>query len=207
MPALTDDVIREALQMYGVSATVEICSAIRAYIPLLERWNRSISLTAVTNSLDILRFHFGESMFAAAAIPILNGRLADVGSGAGFPGIPLKLVIPSLSVVLIEPTAKKAAFLAEAIRVLGLENVEVYRGRFEDLAPSSGFDFVTARALGAHDELVAWSRGALKCRGNLVLWLGMDGAARVSMNNLWHWCKPLPIPGSHNRAILVGSPA
>ena len=206
MAALTEDAIRDELRLYGVSATAEVCAAIRAYTPLLQRWNRSISLTTVTNPLDIIRFHFGESMFAASAIP-LNGRLADVGSGAGFPGIPLKILIPSLSIVLIESNAKKAGFLAEAVRVLGLEDVEVYRGRFEELASSPGFDFVTARALGMHDELAAWSRGALNDRGNLVLWLGADDAAQVSMNNLWHWRKPLPIPGSHSRVIVVGSPA
>ena len=209
MTTLTDDFIREELKLYGVSPATEVCAAIRAYIPLLQRWNGRISLTTVTNPLDILRFHFGESMFAASAIPILNrnGRLADVGSGAGFPGIPIKLVIPSLSVVLIEPNAKKVAFLAEAVRVLGLEDVEIYRGRFEDLASSPSFDFITARALGMHGELVTWARGALKDRGSLVLWLGADDAAQVSANNHWHWRKPLSIPGSHSRAILIGSPA
>lgn len=206
MPTLTDDAIRKELKIYGVSATAGICSAIRAYIPLLLRWNQTISLTTVTDPLDILRFHFGESMFAAPAILCLNGRLADVGSGAGFPGIPLKLVIPSLNVVLIEPNAKKAAFLAEAVRVLGLD-IEVCRGRFEELAIVPGFDFITARALGMQDELASWARSAIHDGGRIMLWLGLDDAAQVSMNNLWHWSEPLPIPGSHSRAILVGVPA
>jgi 16S rRNA (guanine527-N7)-methyltransferase len=205
MTVLTDGVISEELRTYGVSATADICSAIRTYISLLLHWNRTISLTAVTDPLEVLRFHFGESMFAASSIANRNGRLADVGSGAGFPGIPLKLALPALEVILIESNAKKAAFLAEAIRELGLERTEIYRGRFEDFrAEGPEFDFVTARAIGRHEELIKWAFGAIKLGGNLILWLGADDAAQVMLKKAWRWSKPLPIPGSHSRNILVG---
>ena len=205
MTVLTDGVISEELRTYGVSATADICSAIRIYISLLLHWNRTISLTAVTDPLEVLRFHFGESMFAASSIANRNGRLADVGSGAGFPGIPLKLALPALEVILIESNAKKAAFLAEAIRELGLERTEIYRGRFEDFrAEGPEFDFVTARAIGRHEELIKWAFGAIKLGGNLILWLGADDAAQVMLKKPWRWSKPLPIPGSHSRTILVG---
>ena len=205
MTVLTDGVISEELRTYGVSATADICSAIRTYISLLLHWNRTISLTAVTDHLEVLRFHFGESMFAASSIANRNGRLADVGSGAGFPGIPLKLALPALEVILIESNAKKAAFLAEAIRELGLERTEIYRGRFEDFrAEGPEFDFVTARAIGRHEELIKWAFGAIKLGGSLILWLGADDAAQVMLKKAWRWSKPLPIPGSHSRTILVG---
>ena len=205
MTVLTDGVISEELRTYGVSATADICSAIRTYISLLLHWNRTISLTAVTDHLEVLRFHFGESMFAASSIANRNGRLADVGSGAGFPGIPLKLALPALEVILIESNAKKAAFLAEAIRELGLERTEIYRGRFEDFrAEGPEFDFVTARAIGRHEELIKWAFGAIKLGGSLILWLGADDAAQVMLKKPWRWSKPLPIPGSHSRTILVG---
>jgi 16S rRNA (guanine527-N7)-methyltransferase len=205
MTVLTDGVISEELRTYGVSATADICSAIRTYISLLLHWNRTISLTAVTDPLEVLRFHFGESMFAASSIANRNGRLADVGSGAGFPGIPLKLALPALEVILIESNAKKAAFLAEAIRELGLERTEIYRGRFEDFrAEGPEFDFVTARAIGRHEELIKWAFGAIKLGGNLILWLGADDAVQVMLKKPWRWSKPLPIPGSHSRTILVG---
>ena len=205
MTILTDGVISEELRTYGVSATADICSAIRTYISLLLHWNRTISLTAVTDPLEVLRFHFGESMFAASSIANRNGRLADVGSGAGFPGIPLKLALPALEVILIESNARKAAFLAEAIRELGLERTEIYRGRFEDFrAEGPEFDFVTARAIGRHEELIKWAFGAIKLGGNLILWLGADDAAQVMLKKPWRWSKPLPIPWSHSRTILVG---
>jgi 16S rRNA (guanine527-N7)-methyltransferase len=205
MTFLTDGVISEELRTYGVSATADICSAIRTFISLLLHWNRTISLTTVTDPLEVLRFHFGESMFAASRIANRNGRLADVGSGAGFPGIPLKLALPTLEVILIESNAKKAAFLAEAVRELGLERTEIYRGRFEDLrAECPEFDFVAARAIGRHEELIKLACGNLKLGGNLILWLGADDAAQVKLKKPLRWSKPVPIPGSHSRTILIG---
>jgi 16S rRNA (guanine527-N7)-methyltransferase len=203
---LTDGVIDDELRNYGVSATADVCSAIRAYIPLLLHWNRKISLTTVSDPLKILRFHFGECMFAAPAIDNRNGRLADVGSGAGFPGVPLKLLLPTLDVVLIEPNAKKTAFLAEVVRELKLERVEVYRGRFDSLtAIGSGFDYVTARALGMHKDLVEWSREATSIGGSMILWLGNEDAVQVSLQRSWKWNRPILIPSSHSRVLLVGS--
>jgi 16S rRNA (guanine527-N7)-methyltransferase len=203
---LTDGVIGDELRNYGVTATADVCSAIQAYIPLLLHWNRRISLTTVTDPLQILRFHFGESMFAVNGMDNRNGRLADVGSGAGFPGVPLKLLIPPLDIVLIEPNAKKAAFLAEVVRELKLESVEVYRGRFDSLpAVGSGFDYVTARALGMHKDLVEWSRAAMSVGGSMILWLGNEDAVQVSLQKSWRWSRPILIPGSHSRVLLVGS--
>ncbi|MGB8522966.1 MAG: 16S rRNA (guanine(527)-N(7))-methyltransferase RsmG [Candidatus Acidiferrales bacterium] len=202
---LTDGVISDELRTYGASATDQVCLAIRAYIPLLLRWNRRISLTTVTDPLQILRFHFGESMFASRVIANRNGRLADVGSGAGFPGIPLKLLIPTLDIVLIEPNAKKAAFLAEVVRELKLDSVEVYRGRFDGLTAGSGFDYITARALGMHEDLARWSREAVSVGGSLILWLGEEDAVNVSLQKSWRWSKPILIPGSHSRVLLASS--
>lgn len=205
MTVLTDGVISDELRAYGVSATGDICSAIRTYISLLLHWNRTISLTTVTDPLEVLRFHFGESMFAASRIANRNGRLADVGSGAGFPGIPLKLALPILEVILIESNAKKAAFLAEAVRELGLERTEIYHGRFEDFCSAAPeFDFVAARAIGNHEEIIKWACGNLKLGGSLILWLGADDASQVILKKPWRWSKSAPIPGSHSRTILIG---
>jgi 16S rRNA (guanine527-N7)-methyltransferase len=208
MTALSDNVISKELQRYGIASTTEISSAIRAYIPLMLHWNRKMSLTTVTDPVEIVRFHFGESMFSAPILTTKNGRLADVGSGAGFPGIPLKLVEPALEVTLIESNAKKASFLSEAIRELKIEGVEVYRGSFEGFDGGRlGFDYVTARALGMHDRLVRWSRREVNVDGSLILWLGEGDAVRVAKQRSWEWGESLPIPGSLRRFLLVGSAA
>jgi 16S rRNA (guanine527-N7)-methyltransferase len=206
MPIISDELIDRTLQEYGVSANSDIRSGIQKYISLLRRWNERISLTAISDPLQILRFHFGESMFAASAVPIRDGRLADVGSGAGFPGIPLKLLIPTLDLVLIESNTKKASFLFECIRELSLVGAEVVRSRFEDLDERAlDFNFVTARALGGYERLTEWAQESLAPSGALVLWLGQDDAVKLQNKSSIEWRPPILIPNSDRRTILVGA--
>jgi 16S rRNA (guanine527-N7)-methyltransferase len=203
---ITDEAIALILGEYGVVATPAWCLAIQKYISVLLRWNEKIALTTVTDLPDIVRFHFGESMFGASAVPIKEGRLADVGTGAGFPGLPLKLVLPSLDLVLIESNAKKASFLSECIRELNLTGVEVYRGRFEDIrAEQNRFDFVAARALGGYSNLLTWSQRQLAPKGALVLWLGERDAMEIRRSSNFNWRAPVPITGSDRRVLLIGT--
>ena len=205
---LSDSEISDPLSLYGVSADALLCERIRAYVSLLLRWNERISLTTVTDPHEILKFHFGESVFAAPSVPIQFGRLADVGSGAGFPGIPLAMLVPELQVTLIESNLKRTAFLSEVIRALGLPHVSVLRSRMEDLQPNlPAFDFVTARAVGAFDDLLAWSATALTGSGKIILWISGQDAAEIARTPGWSWQDPLHIPGSRARFLLIGSPA
>jgi len=204
MATITDQAIAGNLLEYGVAATPALCLAIQKYISILLRWNQRIALTTITNPLEIVRFHFGESMFAASVVPIEKGRLADVGTGAGFPGLPLKLLLPSIDLVLVESNAKKASFLSECVRELSLTGVEVYRGRFKDIESEEyRFDFVTARALGGYSDLVRWSHRQLSPGGALVLWLGQQDA--MEMLSSYRWRAPVPITGSDRRVLLIGS--
>jgi 16S rRNA (guanine527-N7)-methyltransferase len=205
--SLSNSEISNALVRYGVSADDPLCDGIRAYISLLLRWNERISLTTVTEPAEILRFHFGESFFATSAVPIQFGRLADVGSGAGFPGIPLAMLAPELQVSLIESNFKKSTFLSEVVRSLNLERVAVFRLRMEAVRTGPDkFDFVTARAVGSFEDLLSWSSRSLAEAGKLVLWVGGEDAARISAMSRWSWRDPIRIPDSKNRFLLVGSP-
>jgi 16S rRNA (guanine527-N7)-methyltransferase len=201
--------IASALQPYGVTPSTQMTSRIQAYISLLLKWNERISLTTVTDTDDILRFHFGESLFVRSILPVEKSRLADVGSGAGFPGIPLAMAAPNLTVCLIESNAKKFAFLGEAIRELKLTNVVANRIRMEEFrAIGEPLDFVTARALGHFEGLLNWSKVQLsKSRGSLILWLGESDVATVSLDVGWDWRPAVPIPGTDRRFILSGTPA
>jgi 16S rRNA (guanine527-N7)-methyltransferase len=189
-----------------------LIEGIQSYVSLLIQWNRSISLTTVTDAEAIVRFHFGESLFAASCVPMTHGRLADVGTGAGFPGLPLKMLIPSLELTLVESNTKKAAFLAEVVREIGVDRVDIFRGRMEELDGPVGmdsahrFDFVTARAFGQFDMLLAWSRTHLRPSGKLILWLGQDDATSISKAGEWTWSEPRQIPGSRQRFVLSGMP-
>lgn len=205
---LSDKTILQHLGTYGVRPTDTQCEMIRRYVALLLKWNRSISLTTITNETEILEFHFGESAFALQSVDgIKNGRLADVGAGAGFPGVALRIFAPDLELVLIEANAKKCAFLAEVVRELDLKDVRVVRSRFEDSHESGDmYETVAARALGAYDDLLTWARGSLIPSGRIALWLGTDDAREIATIGGWKWLAPIPIPGSQRRLILTGSP-
>src|SRR5579862_4279118 len=141
--SLSDLRIAALLGAYGVATSPALADAIRTYISMLLRWNSRISLTTVVDPVEILKFHFGESLFAISKVPISFGRLADVGSGAGFPGLPLAMFVRDLEVVLIESNLKKATFLSEIVRELKIDNVAVSRMRAEDIGEKAYFSFVT----------------------------------------------------------------
>jgi 16S rRNA (guanine527-N7)-methyltransferase len=206
MEHLSNSLIEDTLTLYNTVTTPALCDQIRTYIDLLLRWNQKTSLTTVTDPEEILRFHFGESMLAAAAVPIRHGRLADVGTGAGFPAVPLRMVSDDLNVILIESNQKKATFLAELARELHLSRVDIRRCRMENIDLSGDpVDFVTARALGIDGKYLKWSDGALKSQGSVVLWLGEADSARISKESGWKWSDPLLIPHSERRFILRGA--
>ncbi|HLV96546.1 MAG TPA: 16S rRNA (guanine(527)-N(7))-methyltransferase RsmG [Candidatus Acidoferrales bacterium] len=206
MNPLPVDEIQRTLRTYGFSASPTYCEQVRLYVELLLRWNRKVSLTAVTELREILKFHFGESLLGIEAAAIENGRLADLGSGAGFPGIPIAMAKPGLEAALIESNAKKAAFLEEVRRELDLKNISVHKGRIEELPASEKFTFVTARALGRHRELLGWTRKRLLEGGRAVLWLSSAGFVEVKGVPEWDWREPVQIPGTKERFVAVGQP-
>lgn len=206
MPDLSTKRIAELLKPYGVDASPKLCEQVQTYIALLLDWNRRMALTAITDPEEIVRLHFGESMFAASAVPIRNGRLADIGSGPGFPSVPISMVKKEIISVPIESNSKKSTFQSEVARRLSLTNVHPYRGRMEDfLLSEADFDWITARALGDFPSLFRWSKQALAHEGRLVLWLGSNDASTLAASAEWAWNEPIPIPNSDRRVILVGS--
>ena len=204
---MNETAIARILKEYGVEVSPGLCRSIRTYMDVLLKWNQKVSLTSVTSPEEIVGRHFGESLFALHAVPLRPRRLVDVGSGAGFPGLALKLVLAETEVTLIEANVKKAAFLLEVVRQLGLKQVSVSRIRTEEMELHGPIaDCVTVRAIGNFAELLEWSTRALEPNGKLVLWLGAEGAAGVAQHTGWSWSQPLPIPKSARRVLLVGSP-
>jgi len=204
----SNEKIAKLLVPYGFAADECFSNAVLRYIELLLQWNRKISLTTVTDPVEIVKFHFGESIFALSSVPIREGRLADVGSGAGFPGLPLAMAKPDLHVTLIESNAKKAAFLSEAVRELGLRNVRVAHNRMESFrTDADSFDVVAARAVGKYEDILQWAAERLSDHGKLVLWLGESDALGISKQKYWKWGPPSLIPNSKRRFLLVGGPA
>jgi 16S rRNA (guanine527-N7)-methyltransferase len=202
---ISGDLVKRELAPYGFSASEELANRTLRYIDLLLRWNERMSLTAVRSPVEILRFHFGESLFAIRAAGIRKGRLADFGSGAGFPAAPLAMALPTLAAILIEANSRKCAFLSELKRVIRLSNASIHAGRAETVDLTEKFDFVVARAV-AYEGVLGWARKRLIVGGSIVLWLGAKDVAEVRGTGGWQWHDPVQIPGSRERFILRGMP-
>src|SRR5258708_3683900 len=202
--ALSDDQIVSALTPFQVQLSSGQIAQTKEYVRLLLKWNQSVSLTSVVDPVEIVARHFGESMFISCLIPVKNCRLADLGSGPGFPGLALRIVAPTLRIRLIESNKKKCAFLSEVARSLGMKDVEVMPVRFNEIRASGDFaDIVTARAVGGFREILRWAKGALAHRGHLALWLGGEDASKRSSTPGWLWQPAVQIPGSPPRFFLI----
>ena len=205
--SLTEDRIISTLSPFRVHLTAGQIAKIQEYIRLLLKWNQSVSLTSVVDPVEILARHFGESMFICSLMPVERCRLADIGAGAGFPGLALKIACPGLRLTLIESNKKKCAFLSEVVRALDLENVEVMPIRFEDARVAPDFaEVVTVRAVGGFPDILRWAKTALARRGHVILWLGGEDSTRVSSMPGWIWKPAVKIPESQRRFILIGRP-
>lgn len=184
-----------------------MCVKIRAYMDKLVVWSQRLSITTIRDPEEIIRLHFGESLFAIHLLPKGHRRLADVGSGAGFPGIPLRMGSPEMDLTLIESNSRKCVFLQEIVRGIGLTHVRIFKGRMDDFpGPPNSFDIVTGRAFGQHAGVVSWSERILLEDGILALWLVDRDASKVMSVPGWNWNDPAHIPYSRERCILIGSP-
>ncbi len=202
----SSDTIHRAMKEFGLTANDLQVQQIQEYTRLLLKWNEAINLTAIRDPLEILYRHICESMFAASVVPLGRGRLADVGSGGGFPGLPLKILCPQLELFLIESNVKKATFLAEVVRDLGLTGARVLVSRYEELGEEvAPLDFVCSRALGEFPEFVKWASTREVDAGQLLLWIGGRDLGEVTALPGWEWQEPIQIPRSLRRFLLVGT--
>ncbi|MGB8474640.1 MAG: 16S rRNA (guanine(527)-N(7))-methyltransferase RsmG [Candidatus Acidiferrum sp.] len=203
---LSEETIRRALGEFNLEANEQQLIYIQQYMKILLAWNEKINLTAIRDPLEILYRHFCESMYAAVAVPVENGRLADVGSGAGFPGIPLKIMRPELEVFLVESNMKKATFLAEVLRNIELPGTRVLVSRYEELGEEvAPLDFVCSRALGEFELFLRWAASERIAAKQVILWVGGRDLDQIQRTTEWEWREPIPVPHSLRRYLLVGT--
>ncbi len=165
------NVIRIGARDFGLQLTATQVDQFAIHAKELIQWTRKINLTAIKNPLEIAVKHFLDSIVTANIIP-KGAALLDIGSGGGFPGLPLKIVMPSLSVTLIDASQKKVSFLKHVIRRLNLENIEARHIRAEELkkerAYTEAFDVIISRALSDVDTFVDLSLPLLSKDGMML---------------------------------------
>ena len=187
------------------SLSPEQLQQIQLYLDLLLKWNSKISLTAIRNPEEIIRRHFGESLFAGEQLHAEGASsLADLGSGAGFPGLPIKIMAPQLQVTVIESQQKKAIFLREVLRTLELKNVIVHAGRGEDFALKT--KIVTMRAVEKFEASLPIAASLVQQGGKLGLLIGAAQASTAkSALPDFEWQEAISVPESRERILLIGT--
>ena len=160
--------LEEGLAALGLALPVPAIERLLDYQALLERWNGAYNLTAVRDPAGMVTRHLLDSL---AILPhVHGGRLADLGTGPGLPGIPLAIAAPGREVLLVDSNGKKVRFLREAIRALRLEGVHALQSRVEQV--EGQFDCITARAFASLADMLAWGGHLLAPQGT---WLAMKG--------------------------------
>lgn len=161
----------------GIQVTCQQAEQFAIHATEMMKWNKKINLTAITDPLDIAAKHFIDSLSLTNEIPS-DASLIDLGSGGGFPGIPLKIMKPSLQVTLIDASRKKVNFLKQMIRILKLENIAAIHSRVEDLpedpAFSRSFDFAVSRAFSSLDHFAGLAAPLIKPKGKMIAMKGKN---------------------------------
>ena len=207
------ELLCEGASLIGVDLTSAERDLFMLYLRELKSWNKKINLTGLKSDRDIVIGHFLDSMSAARFVPE-GSRLLDIGSGAGFPGIPIKIISPSLEVTLLDSVHKKVVFMREVIRSLGLGGIEAVWGRAEDQGNGierRSFQSVITRAVGPIPGILRLSESYLAAGGRIILMRGQRGgeeweAARSDVSEEYRLAErsdfTLPF-GGQSRTILV----
>lgn len=202
--------VRQICADLALPASDEQVTAMLQYLALLERWNRTHNLTAVRDPQAMLAHHLADCLAAVAALGRQSwdaglGRILDVGSGGGLPGLLLALFRPACTVVCIDAVGKKAAFIRQAAGLMGLGNVQAHHGRVETLA-APPFDLITARAFSTLADLIRLTRHLIADSG---VWMAMKGQVpEAEIRELppeigmFH-VEPLHVPGLQAQRCLV----
>ena len=174
------DEFKTEVKKLGIEVTDEEISKLEKYADLLKEWNEKINLTAITEKDQVFLKHFYDSL---TLVKIINldkvDNLCDLGTGAGFPGLVLKIFFPQLKLTLVDALNKRINFLDVVVKELSLENVTLVHARAEEYGRNHRecFDVVTARALSSFPILLEYSASLLKVHGHLIAMRGLDDSS------------------------------
>jgi 16S rRNA (guanine527-N7)-methyltransferase len=185
-------------ELLGPGLSPSQIAQLYAHYELLLRWNQRMNLTTVKPGPQMVIRHYCESLFFAAHLPAANPGISvvDVGSGAGFPGIPMAILKPEWRVILVESVQRKSVFLRESTRTL--TNISVFNQRIEDVA--SKVDWLVARAVDPEEVLLQVPRLA----PNIGLMIGEEDFSVIRTNSRIAWSEPLRLPWGDRKLCVYG---
>jgi 16S rRNA (guanine527-N7)-methyltransferase len=198
MPTLSEAKIATLLTPFLPYPPPQILPKLSAYLDLLLKWNARTNLTAIRDPEEIVRRHFGESLFAGLHLSPEANTVLDFGSGAGFPGLPIAILHPEIAVTLAESQNKKSTFLREVVRTLGLK-AEIWASRVETMPEGFQFHTVTLRAVD--NMAAALSAAAPRASNDLLLLAGTPPAPPPGFS----FQEPISIPTTQSSILLRGT--
>jgi 16S rRNA (guanine527-N7)-methyltransferase len=206
---------QEARQLLGITLDERQMQLLETYASEMLAWNRNMNLTAITDPQQVRQKHFLDSLSCLLVLPVKPGRVIDVGSGAGFPGLVLRIVRPDLQLMLVDSVAKKTGFLSHIVQVLGLRDVTMVTARAEklgqDLVHRQTYDWALARALAPMPVLVEYLLPLVRVGGSLLAQKGADaarevegaGAALAELGGELEQVLPVGLPGGEEHSLVV----
>ncbi len=201
----TEDLLKKGLDQLDISSNDQQIGAFKIYLSELKKWNRVHNLTGLKSDHDIIVKHFFDSLLFLKVLPEGVSTVADIGSGAGFPGIPVKIMAPVLKLFLLEPSKKKVVFLKHICGKLGLEGVEVLDSRIEDVEVLR-VDAAMTRALYSVGEFIEKAERILTANGVLILSKGpklREELEGLGMRNISVSDIELPFTGTTRHLVVV----
>jgi len=202
--SLSAQEIASLLSKGGLPVSPDLADQLAAYLEVLLKWNTRINLTAIRAPKEIVLRHFADSLFCAGYISPSAQTLLDFGSGGGFPGIPIALALPQIHVTLAESQTRKAAFLREAVRSLGL-NAEVWSERVESMPADQRYDIVTLRAVDQMESACKAAARKVAPGGEMLVFTTQrlhSSITSAAPSILWQ--QPIRLPHSEQGLLLIG---
>ena len=195
------NILQHGLKELAITASENQLNSLLAFIQLIEKWNKAYNLTAVRNKEDMARLHILDSL---TVLPFIEGgRVADIGTGAGLPGIPLAIFLPEVEFLLVDSNSKKTRFVQQAILELKLTNVTVIHSRVEQITPEQPFSTVIMRAFASLTEIMQLTSHLLDKQGILLAMKGQKMNEDMEAISHPYSIIPLSIPGVEAERCLI----
>lgn len=195
------EILNEGLDALDLLVTQAQQKKLIAFIALIEKWNKAYNLTAIRNPEQMVRLHLLDSL--AIANYIQGPKVLDIGTGAGLPGIPLALIYPHYSFVLLDSNSKKTRFVQQAVIELGLKNVTVWHGRIEHYQPTIYFNSIVSRAFSSVQSFVSVASERLSSGGVLLAMKGRHPDKELQQIDNDFSVIPIMVPGVDAERCLV----
>ncbi|BCG62407.1 MAG: 16S rRNA (guanine527-N7)-methyltransferase [Methyloprofundus sp.] len=194
-------VLQEGVAELGIEATEQQIDLLLAFVKLIAKWNKAYNLSAIRKQEDMLHLHILDSL---AVLPYVVGeKIIDVGTGAGLPGIPLAIFMPSVQFTLLDSNSKKTRFVQQSIMELDLKNVEIVHGRVEELGRVAEYDVVISRAFTSLHDMMGLTEYLLQPQGMLLAMKGQVPKLELEKIGKTYSVESIAVPGVDAERCLV----